>query len=320
VPSSQRRIPLASQQVRDFLDTVRQSIPSLLLSFSATARPQLAIRRGTVYQYTRFSTLRALLGGDVIDTPRTHLVTEAIWATSSVYLNDREEFRRGQAVLGVAIDNLPKGKVRTEMLQALRDADPLEVYVACFSAVDDDLSQWRGYGDNGAGVCLGFDLGELDQNLDGAGFWVIYGKPGDDDVQRTTAEALVKYLHGAITSAVSVAKAESGAYREIREQLTEIWPTMCLGFKHSDFAAEQEFRIVYSKAVGRTIHPSFRPPLMTPFVKLEMKSGPRLPLRIVRLGPAVSSAENVRSVALALERLGRGQVKVEPSGIPYVPR
>ena len=35
------------------------------------------------------------------------------------------------------------------------------VYVGSFSQVQDDLSQWRGYADNGAGVSIGFDLNAI---------------------------------------------------------------------------------------------------------------------------------------------------------------
>ena len=35
------------------------------------------------------------------------------------------------------------------------------VYVGSFSQVQDDLSQWRGYADNGAGVAIGFDLNAI---------------------------------------------------------------------------------------------------------------------------------------------------------------
>jgi hypothetical protein len=309
------------RQMRAYLDTARQSLPSLMKTFAVNADPTFQWpTTGTVFQYSRMDTLRGLLGGAIFDTPQKTRPLEALWATSSLHMNDSEEFVRGRDVVRSEIDTLPPGKIKTQMKLALKDSDALEVYCACFSAVDDDLSQWRGYGDNGSGICLAFDLQELLQDLDGVGYWVVYGKTGDDDDQRAVASGLVSYLHGAISAALPPGPVPPAVYREIREQLTEIWPTICLGFKHSDFASEKEFRIVYSEAVGRTISPSFRPFPVVPFVKLRMRSGGQIPLRQVRLGPAISSKWNVRSVQLALTRSSLGSVKAHPSDIPYVPK
>jgi hypothetical protein len=268
-------------------------------------------------------TLRGLLGGNVFDTPAHHrnMPLRSLWATSSVHLNDSEEFVRGRDVINSKLASLPSGKIGKQMKLALKDADALEVYCACFSAVDDDLSQWRGYGDNGSGVCLAYNLADLLEKLDGIGYWVIYGKPGEESVQGAVAAGLVRYIHDAIEAALPSLDAPEAVYREVREQLTEIWPTLCLAFKHSDFANEKEFRILYSDAVGRRpLSPSFRPNPLIPFVKLQMSDGERVPLLQVRLGPAISSDVNVRSTRLALASLAIDKIKVVGSGIPYVPR
>lgn len=307
--------------MRAYLDTLRQSLPSLLEGYALSADPDFQwLTTGTVYQYSRMDTLRGLLGGAVFDTPQKSRPLETLWATSSVHMNDSEEFVRGRDVIGAEIAALPAGRIRTQMRLALKDSDALEVYCASFSAVDDDLSQWRGYGDNGSGVCLAYDLMELLGHLDGVGYWVVYGKAGSDVVQRAVAKGLVAYLHSAISAALPAAPIPDAVYREIREQLTEIWPTLCLAFKHSDFAAEREFRIVYSEAVGRAISPSFRPAPLVPFVKLRMQSGGQIPLTQIRLGPAISSLSNVKSTELALRRSSLSSVNVYPSGIPYVPK
>lgn len=307
--------------VRSVLETMRQSLPWLLKIYARSSDDTFNWRaRGTVYQYTRFSTLRGVLGGDLLDTSRPGPVLRDIWATSSKFLNDSEEFDRGRSVLKSAILDLREGRIRDAMLSALEDSHPLEVYVACFSAVDDDLSQWRGYGDNGSGVCLGFDLETVISGLDGVGFWVIYGRQGDDYFQQDVAEGIVGYLYGTFSTHYYLRDASEAVFDEFRLQLTEIWPTLCLAFKHSAFAAEQEFRVVYSQAIGRHISPSFRAPVMTPFVKLEMRDSRPIPLTSVRLGPGVSTEANLRSVRLALDRCSLPSINVEPSGIPYVPR
>jgi len=320
--------------MRAHLDALRQSLPSLMEGFVQTRDPAFPwLTSGTVYQYSRIETLSGMLGGTVFDTPTKRRPLESIWATSSVHLNDSQEFLIGKELLKTALAGLPAGPIRTQMRLALRDADALEVYCACFSAVEDDLSQWRGYGANGSGVCLGFDLERLLGDLDGVGYWVLYGKPGKNAHQVGVAGDLVAYIHKAIGSALTAVAPllappppggtvviPGAVLREIRQQLTEIWPTLCLAFKHLDFEAEKEFRIVYSEAVGRPISPSFRPHPLVPFVKLEMRSGAQIPLKHIRLRPAISSRDNLRSAKLALVKLPVNSVVVDPSDIPYVPK
>lgn len=261
-----------------------------------------------------------MLGGQVFEAfPSAGLMSE-LWATSSMYMNDANEFRRGRDVISQELDKLPNDDTRRMMKSAVKDADPLEVYCACFSAIDDDLSQWRGYGDNGAGICIEFSLPELLAGLDGAGYWVVYGKPGDEDLQIQVARDLLDYIHSAIRTALPQPPVPGSVADEVREQLRELWPALFLALKHRDFSAEREFRIVYSEAIANPLHTWFRPAPIVPFVKLGMLQGNRLPILSIRLGPAASSDANQRSLRLALDKLGLGHIAVKKSDIPYVPR
>ena len=309
------------RKIRLQLDTLRQSLPSLMRRFAIEADSELKWPDvGRVYQYTQFETLRAMLGGNAFDTEPQPLSFQNLWATSSLYMNDSKEFGRGREVIETALASLPKDEISRRMKLALGLADAFEVYCSCFSAEPDDLSQWRGYGENGFGVSIGFDLAEL-QRLDGVGYWVIYGKPSDETTQLKTAEGLVSYIHSSIKAILPAPPVPEAVFIEVREQLTEIWPTLCLAFKHHDFSAENEFRIVYSEAVGRRLPTSFRPGPIIPFVKLGMNPSGQLPVRSVKLGPAINTKENKRSLEFALQKLGlNGQVTVDLSNIPFVPR
>ncbi|HET6382863.1 MAG TPA: DUF2971 domain-containing protein [Armatimonadota bacterium] len=307
--------------IRRVLDTFRQNIPELVRGFVTAADSTFDWRLdGSVYQYTRFETLRSMLGGPIVDPTSVRPVISELWATSSIHLNDAREFRRGQEVVEHQLARLPNDDIRRRMRLAIKDADALEVYCSCFSAVDDDLSQWRGYGDDGAGVCLRFDLGGLLASVNGIGYWVVYGKPGNETVQMSVADQLLDYVHSTIRLNLPLHSVPGAVYNEVRQQLSEIWPALFLAFKHDDFRAENEFRIVYSDAVGRPIAPCFRPDPIIPFVKLQMRHGARLPIQGIRLGPAASADANVRSLELALARLGLGHIRVDKSDIPYVPR
>lgn len=208
--------------MRRSLDALRQSFPNLIPVYVQTARPTAAWpTNGSVYQYTRFDTLRSMLGGAVIDTSTPPQPLRSLWATSSFHMNDSLEFVRGKDLLREAMAALPNDDITRWMQLALKDCNGLEVYCACFSLVPDDLSQWRGYGDNGAGVCLEFDLSELINLINGVGYWVIYGKPGDQATQSAVAAGLVTDIHNSIRTLLPVPTPEA-VYREVREQLVEI--------------------------------------------------------------------------------------------------
>jgi hypothetical protein len=260
-----------------------------------------------------------MLGGEVIDSSSTASRLSSLWATSAFHLNDSREFTHGKEILSAALSALPRDALQKTMVGAIRRSDGLDVYCCCFTAVDDDLSQWRGYGDNGRGVCLEFDLAELTGGIYGLGYWVIYGSRDDDGDKVAVARELVYYLHATIMGMLPDG-AKGIVVDEVREQLTEIWPTLALAFKHFAFSAEREFRIVYSEAIGPTIPRSFRSGPLVPFVKLGMLDGKLLPLKSIRLGPAVSSDLDVRSLEFALGKLGLGAITVKRSDIPYVPR
>jgi len=266
-----------------------------------------------VYQYSSASVLRSHLGGFVVD-PMLQVDQQPfpeLWATSSSFLNDREEFVCGHKVYSAILNEHPNREFATLLQQALDESNPLTVYCSSFSAVEDDLSQWRGYGDDGRGVCIGYDLKELNDGLQGVGYWVQYGDCGNETTQLESAQKIVTDLIDILYKSPDMAKA--------LDWLRLHWPIFCLQFKNTAFESEREFRVVYSEALGEGLKPCFGPDPMRPFVKLRMRDKSHLPVREVWMGPAVSEDHHIESVQLAL--LARGvRAEVRRSKIPYIPQ
>ena len=127
--------------MRKFLETTIQSFPDQVEYYLSVANPTSVWRmHGSVYQYTRFETLRGMLGGAIIDTSAQGHPVSSLWATSSFHLNDSEEFVLGKRLLNDAIGTLPNDNLSRSMRLALKNCTGMEVYCACFSAVDDDLT------------------------------------------------------------------------------------------------------------------------------------------------------------------------------------
>jgi Protein of unknown function (DUF2971) len=104
---------------------------------------------GSLYHYTDSKGLIGILENRVF------------WATNIQHLNDRSEITHGADLVRRRLDAALKGQsgpLATLLVQAKDKFNPfdiLTVYVACFSELKDDLSQWRAYGQSGGGYAIG---------------------------------------------------------------------------------------------------------------------------------------------------------------------
>jgi hypothetical protein len=94
---------------------------------------------------------------------------KSMWATDLRFLNDREEFIHARNIANKIVAEAPEldadGFLNREFLaKAVTlafDSGPLanlQVFVASFSAAEDQLGQWRGYSHGSSGMSLAFDL------------------------------------------------------------------------------------------------------------------------------------------------------------------
>jgi Protein of unknown function (DUF2971) len=97
------------------------------------------------------------------------VTSKRIFATDVRFLNDREEFVHARKIADqiVAVspefdaDGFPYRKHLATAVTLAFDSGPLsdiQVFVASFSAAEDQLGQWRGYSQGSSGVSLAFDL------------------------------------------------------------------------------------------------------------------------------------------------------------------
>jgi hypothetical protein len=112
---------------------------------------------GIVYHYT--------------DTPAFKGVIQkaALWATDFRYLNDSGELvytwavfvKRLEQLLTYPGDHAQAYWAQLEALRLLNARDLMQfddaMFVACFTELPDEVTQWTGYGDKGRGLALGFD-------------------------------------------------------------------------------------------------------------------------------------------------------------------
>ena len=91
------------------------------------------------------------------------LRSDELRASSYAFMNDRSEFTYGANLLRAVIEERarsPLGETDQDYYEAiLRSRNPIvsDLYLVCFCAERDLLSQWRGYGGAGSRYCIQFD-------------------------------------------------------------------------------------------------------------------------------------------------------------------
>jgi hypothetical protein len=289
----------------------------------------------TLYHYTD---ARGLLG---------IFETKALWCTHISYLNDSLEFKHGYDLY---LDMLKKmsANENEEKLNRLaaektleilgRSAyinnlleDPYRYYVASFSEVPDDLSQWRGYGDIGPKFAIAVSVEELQKlrKQNGMGLEkVSYEQKGADSWLRADFIAGITQLLDQNRIPENLA-AEPLQIRpsDLHDMSKRLIEQKCPLLKDASFHAEKEWRLYSnpSDMRGRTIpRPKFRPgrSYLIPYIEVDLKDLDR-PILEIWVGPTPHPDEArlaVKRMLAFCKDVGsfvRDQKAVKVSEIPY---
>lgn len=286
------------------------------------------------------------------------LESKRIWATEIRYLNDESEFNHALSLLHKAVDQLdPFGSLvnTQDLLQSvlkgakkgLLSKDSQNLFVASFSKHGDQLSQWRGYGQGGRGVSLGFDLTKLRPPAE-SGSTFAFGpcvyKPvlkkaiihNSIDKVRLAAEGWLKDMLKELDLAAQQGKDLTSFAKSLTtpdamallRKTTEAFLVELFRFtpflKHESFEEEAEWRIVAPLSPGGSVS----------FVKRFMRHGTsmllptvnpslrgtgekELPLKQVIIGPVPEPELAADAVRLHLKWQGLEEVEVTSSKVPF---
>src|SRR5262249_43904027 len=122
-------------------------------------------------------------------------------ATHLAYMNDSSEYQHAITLLRDAAAHERKNNRDARacallacMLPQIATLPPWDlppIFVACFSAASDSLSQWRSYGGGEGGIALGFDRAGLQQAIPRKNSWlspVVYDEAKKRDLVRALVE------------------------------------------------------------------------------------------------------------------------------------
>lgn len=258
------------------------------------------------------------------------LCSATFWASNILYLNDVEEYRKGQELINKALDT----KKITDWLDYEHD-----IYTISFCEDGDLLSQWITYAKE-SGVAIELDERFLKENRNGNNFYFCIAATPHDNSQKSLEEEFSsqRYLFGTSLSPIIYADNSRQIYelildeedKELFEVLQEpnktcYYKLMASYIKNDKFEAEREVRasflncnsILDTGIISHTKveHNRLSNGILRPYIKAKICISDKenhslhacLPLKSITIGPSGIQQTIFDSV---VHRLKYGECKV----------
>ena len=130
-------------------------------------------------------------------------------------------------------------------------------YVCCFSAVGDQLSQWRGYADDGKGLSVGFDREKMKEKVDNGNEpltfdKVVYNENEQKRIVNRYANALFSGLKALAKAELTREELESYSRVIFNKVFVGLFEN-CVLLKNPFFKEEKEYRLCYLDTVEQSL-------------------------------------------------------------------
>lgn len=198
---------------------------------------------------------------------------------------------------------------------------PSDFFVTCFSAVRDDLSQWRAYGggENGYAIAFGaggfFNRGSLVARIN-------YDRELHVELASKAAEATLRFFREGLNArsgedATNWPKEFVAEWFRLLGRLTPM-------LKDSAFKGENEYRIVHTYVTSEMRHLRFRQKQSMMSMHLSLSFPPTLdvssqmlPILEAMVGPSRHKNVSCLSAQMLLQQNGYHNVRVTTSETPF---
>lgn len=269
-----------------------------------------------LYHYTSFSTL--------IKIVESH----KMWAGNINYMNDRAEFTLAVEItlelikkrVGYKRHHFRELDFCREVKDKLEHITQPDVYICCFSAKDDLLSQWRGYCPNGLGFSIGFDFDTLKLIGQRQGFRLapcLY-KPQE---QQEIIRRLIQYYINGLRSVPKGNRREE--YEYIQKQASSFTEELTLQapiIKHKAFEEEDEWRLISGRIepTDKKVGVRSGTSTLVPYYKLDiLTDNKRIKFADVVISPVADESLSVTALSILLQKHEVESTPPRPSDIPY---
>jgi Protein of unknown function (DUF2971) len=293
------------EALNNFLESLGSLHPDLIFGLKPNQ---------SVYHYTDLGGLHGILSKN------------DLWLTHARYSNDEEEMIHGYRAAEVVLTELlaqqdpDRTAYLTLLVDLLKKPTKEGVYICCFCLKDNLLSQWRGYGANGAGVSIQLNSWDF-ANVTGpdspfqlqGGLMRLWKVNYDPARQQDIVRKAIDFAFKNLTHLSIQERAQRAA-----DAIEFFVPT----FKNADFAEEEECRLIFSPPQPCPVPLSFRVArgMLVPYYSLkELAKNQQwqLPITGLRIGPTAHKGPNQESAKLLLTLAGYNNLTVDLSDTPY---
>jgi hypothetical protein len=256
-----------------------------------------------------------------------------IWSTQVTCLNDTLEQRYFGDLVHAAVKARRAANIDPALDQMWRVADEglsdrnfatAGHFVACFSEVEDDLGQWRGYGGGECGYAIGFRSTGILDGIKGRPNTLLLPMNYDESKHDFLVNDVLRigqtyYLDGLTRG---LPNSEKWAREFLIAFATELDIFACV-IKHPKFSGEAERRITTLLQDGEHALLEFRQKrtLLARHLPLDLAiatdGAKRLPITRICVGPGPSQQVSKISVGDLLLKHGYANIPVELSKVPY---
>lgn len=265
--------------------------------------------------------------------------SKTMWATNSLYLNDKTEINYTHQLIEKIKDHLLsqasvaecqsedqeylpnyRGLLHRLSYNSLRPKPKKDIFVTSFCEKQDLLSQWRGYGESGLGYALGFKTKQL-ENIDPK--FTLYKIIYSEDKQKEILTKMVRRLIDNFDHEI-IGKTEEEKHK-IADDLALIFEEevaiLSTYFKHPSFKEEEEWRLVYiMDRDSNTVSVKFRANMtgVIPYIEIgdqEKSNRDKLPIVNVMIGPTVEQGTARKALRMLTCSL-YPELIISNSGVP----
>lgn len=273
-----------------------------------------------------------------------------LWLSDATFLNDRLEVDHGRDLACERLTAAAAASARSEVVAMINDAlkhfevepNP-DVYVACFSAVGDDLAQWRGYGQGEAPVVIEVENSPLMFGYTSEG--MIHQVRYELEEQAWIFDQVIdRYAQAYVQDVDDPRPVRKGQPIPPNEERGLCARSLYFGLwryiissKNDAFRSEQEVRFTYTahdySRSWSGWHPEHPEPMfreragrIVPYLSsknLDFRNMdrhdevPKLPIHSIRIGPTEDQALVARGIRKLLDAHGHQSVQITMSGSPF---
>jgi hypothetical protein len=281
-----------------------------------------------LYHYTSQTGLKGMLN------------EKTIWASKIHYLNDSKEFALALELASDELDRRIKAATSQgdrSRLELLRDTiytiSRVNTCVCCFSELDDDLSQWRGYGGGNAGFSVGFTREWFTRVKETLGLSLVRCIYDPEKQHRLIQDEIDEFFATNTEKEPDYWERNRGyrnpdrprtfgvsrhAGNHFATRLALIAPLI----KHKSFETEREWRLVAATVSAHELHHRPGRSMLIPYYKIPVGDDDKFDsIREIVVGPTPHpdlSAASVESLAIAAGLVNPDNtLKTKTTSIPF---